>query len=265
MTPSPIEKSTNAYWSELWSASDVPAAIDPTDRSLRNHVNIAFHNFFRGWLAGASAPRSLVELGAARSAWLPCFHKQYGLDVTGIDYSEVGCEQSRQVLAHSQVPGEVYCADVFAPPPDLMHRFDAAFSMGLVEHFSDTSACLRACASFVRPGGILITVIPNMRGAVGLLQRLLVRAVYDIHIPLTAADMAAAHAQAGLSVLECRYFLFLSFGVVNLDRIRGTGWGLFVARGLNALSMAVWWLERLGLRLPPTWFLSPYIVCVARV
>jgi hypothetical protein len=45
-------------------------------------------------------------------------------------------------------------------------------------------------------------------------------AVYDVHVPLSASDLAAAHVSAGLEVIKCEYFLDVNWNVVNLEGSR---------------------------------------------
>jgi hypothetical protein len=107
-----------------------------------------------------------------------------------------------------------------------------------------------------------------MNGTTGFLQRVLDRGVYDIHVPLTASAVRQAHAGAGLDVLACDYFLSTSYGVVNLNTIRGDGVEWWTKRiilaALARLSMVAWWCERGIGPLPTSRTFSPYINCVAR-
>lgn len=137
--------------------------------------------------------------------------------MSGIDYSEKGCELARQNLELAGVSGDIYCSDLFCPPAELLGQFDVVVSFGLVEHFVETDRCVAALSRFVRPGGMLLTTSPNLAGAVGLLQRILGRDIYDKHRPLDRRMLLAAHGPSHLNVLDCDYLFFVNFGVVNLS------------------------------------------------
>src|SRR6478736_1896451 len=169
------DKAGRAYSDAAWNARVPESVVDPRDRRLDNEVNRRFDAWFHRVLAGVSG--RLIEVGCAGSAWLPYFAREHGLTVTGLDYSPRGCEQAEAVLATAGVAGEVVCADLFAPPAAQVGRFDVVFSFGVVEHFTDTTACIRALAALVAPGGRLITVVPNMNGTTGWLQKMVDRAV----------------------------------------------------------------------------------------
>jgi hypothetical protein len=148
----------------------------------------------------------------------------------------------------------------------LLGNFDLVVSFGVVEHYRDTAATLGAFARFVRGTGSLVTIIPNMRGLTGDLQRVMNATVYEIHEPLGKDELLAAHEQAGLAA-SCRYFMTVNAGVVNLQGLdphrASTRWKGRLMTGLTQISKLVWSIEE-PLRLPATAALSPYIVCVAR-
>jgi 2-polyprenyl-3-methyl-5-hydroxy-6-metoxy-1,4-benzoquinol methylase len=245
----------------------LPRAINPRDHSLKNEAPLKFDALFKQVFAVERNPRdatNLLELGCARSAWLPYFSKELGFCVTGIDYSPVGCEQAKTILAVEGVEGDVALGDFLSPPPHLLNCFDYVVSFGVVEHFEDTGQCLRSCGAFLKPGGTMVTVIPNMKGLVGQLQKCLAREVYDVHVPLDAKALRREHEDAGLEVLRCEYFCFLHFGVLNLSRIRQSFLGLWFSRLLIAISAATWIVERMGVKLPANKMTSPYVICVSR-
>lgn len=260
----PASRTSEGYWDSVWQDGGLPKSVDPRSWSLRSHVDLQFDKLFRDAFRPGShsceAPQ-LLELGCARSIWLPYFSKEFGFRVAGIDYSSLGCDQAKAILKKEKVDAEIIQADIFKPATGLLGRFDYVISFGLVEHFESTSQCLKACAAFLRPGGKMITVIPNMNGAVGVLQRWLAREVYDVHVPLDSRALSRAHEAAGLEVLNCGYFCFLNFGVLNLERIRRSLLGLWLSRSLIAVSAVSWIAERAGIRFPPNELTSPYIVC----
>jgi hypothetical protein len=91
-------------------------------------------------------------------------------------------------------------------------------TVGVVEHFVDTSRCVAACSRFLKPGGVIITMIPNMRGMLGWLQKRIDRQIFDGHVALDPTQLAAAHRDAGLIECEGFYYLVLNLGVLNSAR-----------------------------------------------
>jgi 2-polyprenyl-3-methyl-5-hydroxy-6-metoxy-1,4-benzoquinol methylase len=259
-------RASREFWDSQWREGKLPRAVNPQDRSLKNYTVRKFDVLFRkvfGVKNHSPDSPNLLELGCARSAWLPYFSKEFGFRVAGIDYSSLGCDQAQAILAMESVEGDVSLADVFVPPRHLLNRFDYVVSFGLVEHFEATDQCIRSCGAYLKSGGTMVTVIPNMNGLVGTLQKLLAREVYDVHVPLDTNTLRRAHEIAGLKVVQCEYFCFLNLGVLNLNRIRKSFLGLWLSRALNAVSAATWILESTGVRIPVNKLTSPYVICVS--
>lgn len=262
---SEIRLTEEAYWTGRWTRNQrLPRPVDPTDGRLENAADLSWHRYFCRAFEGLPAGARLLEVGAARSRWLPYFRRQYGFAVTGLDYSELGCRQAREVLAAAGVEGLIVHGDLFHPPPALLGRFDVVVSFGVVEHFPDTAACLAACARILAPDGLMITTIPNMRGSVGLMQRWIDEDVYRTHVPLDADQLAAAHRRAGLEVERCGYRMFANWRLIAIEHDNRMPYRRMMRRALCGLTKLFWRLQRSGVRLRWNWLTSPYIACLAR-
>jgi len=259
------DRAGRAYWDENWAKAQTAREVSIRG-DLRGYVNRRFDALFRRHLRAIPADARLVEVGCANSAWLPYFAKRHGVAVSGIDYSALGCEQASQVLAVAGVQGDIFLADLFDPPARLVHSFDVAVSMGLVEHFGDTAMCLAAIAGLVRRGGLVITVVPNLAGMLGPIQRVLDHRIYDVHVPLTADALAAAHSAVGLRVRESGYLVPVNFGICNASpggrTFRGRA-SRGIMKALVALSAAAWVIDERIARLPQTRLFAGYAFCVA--
>lgn len=264
------DKAGQEYWNSTWDDYPLPNVWDVGPKRLLNHVECEFFLWIAGTLEslGKTGPdMHLVEVGCARSQALPVLAKRLGLSVAGIDYSPNGCEQTRVMMKREGVSGEVHCSDIFAVPDSLKGKFDVVISFGLIEHFSNTNEIVSALAGLLKPGGVILTNIPNMRGTTGFVQKILNRGIYDIHVPLTPSQVRSAHEAAGLREIEAEYFLSSNYGVVNLgdpNRRSPGWWAKKIALAILArVSMAVWWGERMFGKLPVSQAFSPYVNCIA--
>jgi SAM-dependent methyltransferase len=261
------------YWSDKYVVpeSAFPRPVDVSDRSLKNYFRRYQHREIKERLRqlGLGPGSRLIEVGCGGSVWLPYFAREHGFEVSGLDYSEQGCAAAEHVLNREGVKAEVICGDMFDPPTGLAGTFDMVISYGVVEHFTDTAAAVRACASFVRPGGTVMTVIPNLAGLSGVGLKYFNRPVYDIHVPMTAGQLAEAHERAGLEVISCDYLTPMWFSDWNVppeDRRKGRR----LLRNLlwyssAAFSAGVWVLDDLtGNRIPGSRLFSPWSICWAR-
>jgi 2-polyprenyl-3-methyl-5-hydroxy-6-metoxy-1,4-benzoquinol methylase len=261
------DRAGKAHWDATWRSGALPDPVDPALKDVWHYPQRQFHRSFEALFPDRLAGRRLLEIGCARSPWLPYFASHFGADVTGLDYSEVGAALARQVLAAQGVSGEVHCADFFSPPQTLLGGFDVVTSFGVMEHFDDTAAALAAAARFLRPGGLLVTEIPNLVGAVGWLQKHLNRPVYDIHVPLDREALAHAHSQAGLRVVRCEYLALLQLGIVNLSggRARRSVVRARLEFIFRLLSAGVWKLDEWTGPHAPGRLAAGYVLCAARL
>jgi 2-polyprenyl-3-methyl-5-hydroxy-6-metoxy-1,4-benzoquinol methylase len=253
------------YWEKNWKDNNFRRAIDPAKHTLNNYVNLRFHDLFRAVFAGATTRgKKLIELGCGSSEWLPYFAREFGFEVAGLDYSQNGCDLASKILSAEGVSGQIVLGDLFAPPVRLKRAFDVAVSFGVVEHFTDTASCLKAMAEYLTAGGRLLTVIPNMKGVPGTLQKWGDGEVYAKHVPIDRETLARAHREAGLEVEFCDYYLSCNLGVLNIEswKTRPSIYSVAV-RVRSALSKLVWLAEpRLSMLKPNRWT-SPYVICHA--
>lgn len=264
-----MDKAGREYWENSWRKNVSLRTAERRQPTLNSYIDRRFHDYFGATFRGtATCGMKLLEVGCAKSAWLPYFAKQFGFKVYGLDYSETGCEQAQQVLAGAGVEGEIICADLFSPPESMLEAFDVVLSFGVVEHYEDTAACIKAFARFLKPDGMMITIIPNLVGLVGSIQKIINRPVYDIHVPLDSNELAEVHDVSGLEVVRCDYFISVNFGVCNLNGIQAgsSRWYIkkIVLSLLAQLSLIVLFIENKMGNFRVNKSTSPYINCVAR-
>ena len=252
------------FWDQWWERSGLPPTIDPYGGGLKNYPFRKFHQYFENaFRVSPTRGKKLMEIGAAQSVVLPYFAKYFGFDVCGLDRSKLGCERARTALERENVKGRIYCADLFSPPTELLGSFDVVCSFGVVEHFENTAECLKAMGRFLSPGGTMITVIPNMLGINGKLQKIMDRSIYDAHVLLERDGLASAHRDAGLAVESCEYFLPISLENVNVTRWPNRLAYFIVIRTHGVISRFVWLVDKY-LPIRPNRWSSPDINCVAR-
>lgn len=234
------------YWDRVWAA-DAKPAFNPDAIENRALVRL-----LKRFLASVPKGGLVIEAGCADSVIMPYIHG-LGYRTAGIDYSEPGCDKFRLASPLS----EAHCCDIFDPPRYLLGSADAIYSLGLVEHFTDTREAIDALARFLKPGGFMLTIVPNMHGTVGFLQKRLNRKAFDVHVALTPRDLR--HAHSALSATEYGYLSPAGFGVVNHGYKPLPRAIIGVLARLSNLALTI--DERR--RLPRTRALSPHCYCVA--
>ena len=233
------------HWDVSWELEEWPEDVQPDSPSIWAYRDQLFHRSLAQLIPRPGA--LALEIGCARSAWLPYLARHLGCRIAGLDYSEIGATQAIARLEQEGIPADIRCADMFDPPADWLGTFDVVVWFGVAEHFDDTTGAVRAASAFLKPGGVLITEIPNFVGINGWLQRIVNRPIYDIHVPLSRDDLARHHAAAGLAVVRAEYIVPTDFGVVTLQGIPDGALTRLKDRVLYALRLltgCIWWLDR---------------------
>ena len=258
-----LDKAGKLYWDHRWKNTLLPELINPYRSGPDNYLDRKFHDFFRGVFSDwETNNKRLLEIGCARSVWLPYFAKQFGFKVYGIDYSERGCQQAMELLSNQGIKGEIVCADFFSPPESMLGEFDVVVSFGVLEHFEDTDGCVLAFSQFLRKKGIMITNIPNLSGLIGLIQKCINRDILDIHVPLSRENVLEVHQKNRLFPVSCDYFLVANFGVLNFEHLGGTFIYEWILQSFCWLNRIIWFVEKL-INMKPNRWSSPYVNCVA--
>jgi 2-polyprenyl-3-methyl-5-hydroxy-6-metoxy-1,4-benzoquinol methylase len=256
------DKAGVEHWDNTERNTGVPLAAFAPGPGLRGFGRRMWHEVLGQALSPVRRPgATLLELGCGGSAYLPYFARTLGFTVSGIDYSTGGIDQARLLCAAHGVTPTLHCVDFFNAPAELAGQFDAVVSFGVVEHFTDTRATVAAFSRFLRPGGRLVTVVPNMGGLCGLGQRVIAPGVFAVHEVIDPLRLRRAHEDCDLNVIRCDYFMFSNFGVINPDGARGVKKALF--QTLRATTAVSWAVESVLGRLSPNEVTSPYVLCVA--
>ncbi|HEY1373667.1 MAG TPA: class I SAM-dependent methyltransferase [Candidatus Binatia bacterium] len=164
---------------------------------LKRHVN---------W----SAAPHILEIGCGRSPWLAYFGQQENCSVAGIDIEPLAVELTRANLIGARARAEVFCRDAFdlKGNQDLIAQFDFVYSWGVMEHFDDPRHRAELLSHYVRPGGRLLTIVPNLHGVNKVLQRFADLERYQMHVIYDPGKLARVHEDAGLKTLEVGYIGF---------------------------------------------------------
>lgn len=147
-----------SHWDNYWENVQLPVEIKSSESNfvLKEELKI-----FEKYLPKEKL--SILEIGGAPGQYLAYFHKEYGYEVSCLDYSEIGCEKTRDNFKRLNIPITVYQRDIFADLSDLP-RFDVVYSMGLIEHFENVEIIIKKHLELLKPGGLLFLGLPNFRG-----------------------------------------------------------------------------------------------------
>jgi SAM-dependent methyltransferase len=177
--------------------------------------DVILPHYLRGW-SGAK----VVEVGSAPGDFLVRLSRRFGLVPHGIEYSPVGSELNREIFAANGIdPEQVIQADALGPEVQQRYResFDIVVSRGFIEHFRDVEDVVRKHVSLLRKGGLMVVIIPNLRGANHLLSWLFHPEVLPMHnLEIMARErFAALFPDHLVRRLFCDYYGTFSLCLLN--------------------------------------------------
>jgi SAM-dependent methyltransferase len=108
------------------------------------------------------AEMSLADLGCGAGFYATRLKKEFGLHVVGID-------SSPGMLRHLENSGIRTILSTIETMP-IEEKFDLALIAGVLEFISRPDLVFKKCAEILKPGGRLVTLIPN-DGVLGSLYR----------------------------------------------------------------------------------------------
>jgi len=148
--------------------------------------------------------------------------KRFGLEVAGLDYTEIGCETAREWLKRGGVNGAIYQRDLFAANADLHGQFDVVASFGVVEHFDNPAEPLGLMRKFLKPGGLLVTTVPNVSpgSLMARVQRVIGPRTLATHKLMSLAELRQFHERAGFKTVHCDYAGMGVTLICDVDNVR---------------------------------------------
>lgn len=189
------------FWDTFWASVEVPAEVDRTSIFDRSFLPI----LARG--VAASGATNVIEVGCAPGRWLSYCAREYGLKVTGYESSPTGAAKTKDNFVTQGVDGTILEEDFLTA--DLPREaFDLILSLGFIEHFDDPTEVVARHATMLRPGGVLLLEVPNLKG-VNLALLRWTRSPLLAHHNLEVMDPSALNRLArlaGLDRLEGGYF-----------------------------------------------------------
>lgn len=263
------DKASEKYWSNFWQNIPIPPPLDISNSSQNNYTFRNLNKFYKKLFKNTdTSGLKLIEIGCGNSVHLSYFAAQFNFNISGLDYSEYGCRRTIEILKRDEVHGEIFLGDLFNPPQELIGKFDIVCSFGVVEHFNDTSDVILHISRFLKPGGILITTIPNLTGLTGKLQKWMNKPVYDIHKVMGLDEITSCVRKAGFEIINSERLLPMSFGVtldeIDHNKVKHLKLKKLVLKGFQVIEKIVCLIDDRIIALPRTEFFCAGMIVAAR-
>jgi len=247
-----MDKAGKKYWNSVWS-----------DRGLIQKINTNYytyqllHQVFNKYLHKDST-KTICEIGCAMSPYLLYFHDHFDFQINGFDYDCDALKKTEVIYKHMDYQCKLYCHNFFEEP---RKRYDILFSWGVFEHFENLEDSIAHTVKYLVKDGFIVTLIPNMNGIVGFLQKFFNKRVYDIHIPYTKNDLLKAHEEAGYRTLFCDYIGIYQAGVININGVKNEE---MIRKLLAIPGKPLFYLHKFTKLKFDSSFNSPYILYIGK-
>lgn len=190
-----VDAAGTAYWNNAWSGL---AEFEKYSGPVYEQ-----HPVLKRFLMGTTG--DAIEIGCVPGNFLVYLNKEYGYTASGIDYSDHLDYTQANLRFNGIEPKDLIHADFFQYQPKQL--YDLVFSSGFVEHFEDHELVIRRHTEFAKPGGLVVIIVPNLRGVHRLLCGAFQPKVLAVH-RFTLMKKQVLHAtleSCGLEVLFCDY------------------------------------------------------------
>lgn len=160
---------TKAHWEETYSKASI---LKFTKEPYLHHI--LKEKYIKKYFPH-NINIKLLEIGSAPGHFLVNLHKSFHYDVYGVDYSKKGIEINKKLFEANQIdPNKAIYADFFS---NDFHRknketFDIVISRNFIEHFADIEKVVRFHLNLLKKNGIILLIIPNLKGINLLLAKL---------------------------------------------------------------------------------------------
>lgn len=249
----------NGTFEELKNQAVLPDPGRPCDQRI-----LALFERYTSLTVGSH----VLEVGCGRSPWLPVLALHMGCVVVGVDIEPFAADLARANLIGAGAQGDIHCRDAFAleENQDLVGRFDLVYSMGVMEHYDDPISRLRVLARYLRPGGRILTTVPNLGGVNWLLQRLADLERLEMHVIYDSKQLARVHEASGFETIAAGYVGFYDGYLTAAGRRTGRarrwihGWLCWA----SSMCCEAWVRVARGVATPELSWIAPRVFYIGR-
>jgi len=188
------------------------------------YEHILWNKIFKDFLPKEKGLK-VLEIGSAPGNNLIKFHKQFGYQPYGIEYSGIGAKVNRALFKENNLSEDnIFEDDFFSVnfQERFKESFDVIFSSGFVEHFTDVTPVIEKHLNLLKKNGILIITIPNLRGKVNnILCNFFHKEILKVHNLgiMELKKFRNLFNERKLKCIYCEYYGVFSFSFLNAKNI----------------------------------------------
>lgn len=109
----------------------------------------------------ATPPKTIMEIGGYPGRYIAYLSDKYNLIPTSIDYNSDKTKIEETFNAFNIKEYHIIQADIFKH--EIIEQYDIVISNGFIEHFENFDEVLDKHYQYLKPGGTLFVLVPNMK------------------------------------------------------------------------------------------------------
>lgn len=205
--------------------------LEHWDDVLKNNKNIPrtynlgqynikkFHCLFNKFI-DSKKEKILFEYGCGSSAWLPYFKTYFSCKVSGIDYSDYGVKFAQENINYfGASTDEIIFHGDFTDNNINLPMSDIIFSYGVLEHFENPDKIIKSFKKNLNDNGIIISIIPNLNGIYGLINKLFLPNLFKIHNVISSQEFNNYHKVNSFNSIFSGYYGTFYLPVIAIENI----------------------------------------------
>jgi len=147
------------YWDTTWKNTRLPIEIKKSNNLYINSILNVFDTYLP-----VDKDLTILEIGGAPGGFLVYMAKNYGYQISALDYSMIGCTLLKENFKLLNLNGHIFQKDLFHDDLSKIPKFNIVYSLGFIEHFLNLENVIKKHLELLKEGGILLIGTPNFLG-----------------------------------------------------------------------------------------------------
>ena len=188
----------SGYWDSIWKKVKKLPAVNTKTSFVDKQISTIIQKEI------IDKPNvKICQLGCGTGKWLKFLVENITKisEIWGLDFAPSAVELSIKNLKSTKtnIPFHVISGDILSlPAPFNGKTFDFIFSIGVFEHFFNWEEVIKLSSLCLKPGGKMLTVIPNLEGLNGLIMKRFNPQSYARHIVISPEELERAYKKQDL-------------------------------------------------------------------
>jgi cyclopropane fatty-acyl-phospholipid synthase-like methyltransferase len=163
-----------AYWEQYYKQSK-------TNRNQIESICSQYDAYWNQLIENNSnkGKKTLIEIGGHPGRYLSYLARKYNLNPTSLDFNSDRSKIDECMAAFEIKDYHIVQADLFKHTPTEL--YDIVISNGFIEHFDNFDEVLDKHMLYLKPGGTMLIMIPNMRGYIKFYKHIADNANFNVH------------------------------------------------------------------------------------